>query len=88
MHRDALGFGVGAAKFDDLAYHPEERDIQQLDLKEDIKIGRGNVLDFEEQERKRKERKARKKAEKTRLYEESVAESLMESVADRTQMTE
>jgi len=27
MHRDALGFGVGAAKFDDLAYHPEERDI-------------------------------------------------------------
>ena len=48
MHRDALGFGVGAQRFDELAYHPEEREIKQLDLKEDIKIGRGNVLDFEE----------------------------------------
>jgi hypothetical protein len=48
MHRDELGFGIGAARFDEGAYHPEERDIQALDLKGDIKIGRGNVLDFDE----------------------------------------
>jgi hypothetical protein len=25
MHRDEMGFGVGLSKFDELAYHPEEK---------------------------------------------------------------
>jgi len=62
-----------------LTFQPGDKEIEAIAFKEDIKIGRGNVVDFDEQERRRKERKARKKAEKTRLYEESMAESLMES---------
>jgi hypothetical protein len=47
-------------------------------VKEDISVGKGTVLDFEDQERKRKERRAKKKAEKTRIYEESMAQSIID----------
>ena len=42
MHRDnELGFGIGANRFDDLAYHPEENEIHALNLKDSIKVGKG-----------------------------------------------
>jgi hypothetical protein len=38
----------------------------------ELKIGKAIALDFEEQERKNKERRAKKKAEKTRIIEETM----------------